>query len=317
MLDFAVFALGVALLLGGGEGLVRCATALARSTGASHFGIGLTLVAFGTSLPELAVSAAAVLQGDTALAYGNIVGSNLANIGLVLGCASLAGRLTIGGYAVVRAIPMMLLATAVFSFMAIDKGLFSDGNVFNRTDGFVLLGGFVVYIYAVLGDSRQRYDTEVEDAGAFSGLSNLVLASVSLAALAGGARLTVAGGVGLAETLGVSQGLIGLALIAVGTSLPELVTSVIAAVRGHADLAVGNAVGSNILNFALVGGATASLAPLPVPPHGHEDLLATVLLSLLLWLLASRWRLVSRPHGVALLVLYFGYIGWRVLLAPR
>jgi len=324
--DGLLLIVGLSLLLAGGEALVRGASQIAVSTGVTPLVVGLTIVAFGTSAPELAVNVLAAWRGSGTLSFGNIFGSNMANIGLILGTAGLVRALRIQTVIVSREIPMMMVATAAAFVMSLDGPLDGGGpNRFDRPDGLVLLLFFSVFLYYTVGDVARQWDDkrsevqggEIEPSGEPRALARAgSLTVVGLVALVGGAELTVDGSIGLARALGVSEAIIGLTLVALGTSLPELATAVIATLRGHADLAVGNVVGSNIFNILLVAGATASIRPMEVPGRGHADLAVVMLLSVALWWVsATRERVIIRAEAAVLLAIYLLYVGWRSLSA--
>lgn len=325
--DLLTTLLGLAFLIGGGEALVRGASSLATRVGVSTLAIGLTVVAFGTSAPELAVNLAAVSHGANGLPFGNIFGSNLANIGLILAVAALIRPLDVQSVVFQREVPMMLLATAMASLLALDSFFGTGPNAFTGSDGFVLLLLFSVFFYYTGRDmirDRARRTGEVRNLTSDPvGQSSDTLPAVPLsifltvmgiAGLVAGGTLTVNGAEGIARALGMSETLIGLTLVAFGTSLPELVASVIACLRNQTDLAVGNVVGSNIFNLLGVLGVTSTVAPVTVPANGLSDLVAVSSLSLILWVLtiSDRGRVI-RSEGALLLVLYFGYLIYRVL----
>jgi cation:H+ antiporter len=319
-LDILLLAAGLALLMLGGETLVRGATGLARDIGVTPLVIGLTVVAFGTSAPELAVNVIAVSQGAGAISFGNIMGSNMANIGLIVGCSALIRPIRITGVVVTRELPMMLLATAaavVMSFDALLRGEVTD--TYDRGDGLLLLMFFLVFLYYTVGEFVQRRASNGD--GALTELArepgggvskHALLTTFGLAALIGGADVTVGAAVSVARAFAVPEEIIGLTVLAVGTSLPELVTSLVATLRGHVGLAIGNVVGSNIFNLLLVLGVTSLVGRVPVPPSGHRDLAVVFLFSLIL-LLVSRTgkRRIIRTEAVALLLLYCAYLTWR------
>lgn len=322
--DSFVLLAGLVFLLGGGEALVRGATAIATATGVPPLVIGLTIVAFGTSAPELAVNVFAAWQDTGGLSFGNIFGSNMANIGLILGICGLIMPLKIQSVVVFREIPMMMVATAAAVAMAID---WTSGQVsarFDRGDGLLLLLLFCVFLYYTVGDlARQRGSDEENplvdgnEPEASASLYRSVLISLGgLGALLAGAELTVEGSLGLARAFGIPEEIIGLTLVAFGTSLPELATGVIATLRGHVDLAVGNVVGSNIFNILLVTGATSMIRPIEIPPHGFTDLGMTVILSVALWWVAmTRRRRIVRLEALMLVTIYLAYVIWRVTLS--
>ncbi len=325
---------GMMILLIGGDLMVRGASSLARALGVSPLAVGLTVVAFGTSAPELAVSIGAALSGSGNLAFGNIFGSNLANIGLIIGLAALIRPLPIDSMITRRELPMMLLAVVAATVLAIDIPLGDTIAQFSRGDGLILLLFFVVFLYYTIGDlilqrsKQQRADSAaraaangvsenggVVDAGSppakpmARSLFNLIL---GLAALLLGAELTVSGGVAIARAAGVPEVVVGLTIISIGTSLPELVTTLSAVRRGELAIAVGVVVGSNIFNVLLVCGLTSMISPIQIPARGLVDLAMTAVLSLALLLTArTHSRLILRWEGAGLLIAYLSYMLWR------
>jgi cation:H+ antiporter len=327
ILTLLLMLIGLALLVGGAEALVRGASALARRLGVSPIVIGLTVVAFGTSTPELAVNVQAALAGSTGVSFGNVVGSNIANIGLILAVAALVRPLDVHASVVNREIPMLLLGTAVAIAMAYDRRLGGGGiDAFVRGDGIVLMLLFGVFLYyTLLGALRQRspgdaYVAELQEDVATQPPQrlwvSLLLTALGLIGVIVGGKWTVDNAVVLARQAGVSDAVIGLTFVAIGTGLPELVTSVIAARRGHSDLAVGNVVGSNIYNLLFVLGVTAVIRPVDVPAAGgHADLLVmAAMTAALLPLSTYRQRRIGRLGGIMLLMAYVAYVIWR--LAP-
>lgn len=259
-------AVGLVVLFLAGETLVRGSVGLARSLRLPPLLIGLTVVAFGTSAPELFVSVKAALNGLPTLSLGNIVGSNIANVWLVLGASALLAATPCNQPGLRRNLVFMLSATAIFILFAF------DGEV-GRASGvalLVLLTGFLSYsIYDGLHSRAASREIEESLDDIASGDAplwlDLVWLMVGLVGLPVGAHLIVHGGASIARAFGVSDALIGLTIVAIGTSLPELATTIAAAVRKHVDVAVGNVIGSNLFNILAIGGVTASLVPLPVP----------------------------------------------------
>ena len=323
---------GIVLLIAGGEGLVRGAVTLSVRLGVSPLIVGLTVVAFGTSAPELAFNVIATLNGNDELSFGNIVGSNIANIGLVLGIAAIIRPVPVHHSVIKRELPMMLAITAIATACAMlpwpADGVMGRGAGYGRVDGVILLAAFAGFLWVAL---RTALSSKRKGPGASAGAVVDELAQVSdtdrdrpmwravvflvlgLAGLVAGGQLAERGASGLASALGVSDELIGLTIVAVATSLPELFVSVIAAMRGHSDIAVGNVVGSNIFNLSLVFGATALAAPVGLPAAGAASLGVMCLLSVLLVPMASTGgRRVHRFEGLGLLAIYVGYLGYEV-----
>ncbi|NKC00597.1 MAG: calcium/sodium antiporter [Pseudomonadales bacterium] len=317
---------GIVVLLVGGTVLVRGASGIARGFKVSPMLIGLTVVAFGTSTPELVVNITGALQGETDLAFGNAVGSNLANFGLVLGAAALLSPIYLEGQVVRREVPFLLLVTAILMVMAADGPLSGTSPLIDRGDAIILFLLFTVFVYFMVRDIiREKGDPILREAetfpatGARGGASrgrsvwHVALVLMGLALLTYGGQLTIEQGAVIAKLHSVPQVVIGIFVVAVGTSLPELVTSAIAAYNKETDLALGNIVGSNIFNSLVVLPAAGLIRPLPIPQGGTLDLavgFGFVLVVIPLFFF-SKAR-ISRREGVALLLTYAGYLVYRV-----
>ncbi len=323
VLNLLLLLVGLSLLLGGGDLLVRGASALAKDFGVPPLIIGLTIVAFGTSAPELSVNLLAIYQGNTEISFGNIIGSNIANIGLILGIAAIIRPLAIEGVIITREIPMMVLASLLVLITGMDIYVRNSPNVFDRSDGLVFLLIFCVFLFYTIGDviRRRKEDPLLQQAKELSekksfkkNIYNLCLFIAGLIFLVSGGKVAVDAAVIVAEVLNVPRVIIGLTIIAIGTSLPELVTSGIATWKGHTDIAIGNVVGSNIFNLLLINGLCSTLRPIPIPSSGGgQDLLMMVFLSLLLLpLCVTDKKKIVRWEGVMLLILYFIFSGWRI-----
>ena len=314
--------IGIALLLGGGAALVRGATALAASAGISPLVVGLTVVAFGTSAPELVVNLLGAAQGETELAFGNILGSNIANIGLVLGVAALIAPVMIQGSVVLREIPLLVLTTAMLTVMCLDGALRGTPPVLDRADAILLLLMMTVFLYIMVRDlMREREDALVTEIDGLNISERFGIAGRDVLWLVGGMVLlaiggqaTITGGVMLAELLGVPKIVIGMAVIAVGTSLPELVTSAIAASRNEADLCVGNIIGSNLFNCLFVLPISALVMPVSVPDHGLVDVIVSLffLLALVPIFIIGKAKM-GRIAGALLTFSYFSYMIYKVV----
>ena len=305
---------GLLLLTAGAEGMVRGTSSLARRLGISPLIIGLTIVAYGTSAPELVVSVQAAMSGAPDIALGNVVGSNISNIGLILGGAALLSPIRVQAQILRLDVPIMIGVSALLG------GLLWD-QVIGRLNGLVLLSGAVGYtLICIWGswDESQPVVLNEFEAGVpnHSSLGRALLFSAGgLALLVLGARLLVDGAVTGAEALGLSTTLIGLTVVSVGTSLPELATSLMAALRGQSDLALGNVVGSNIFNVLGILGITASIQPLNATGLSWTD--AGVMLAFALATLPLLWTdyTFSRWEGGLLVGGYVAYLTTRVLLA--
>jgi cation:H+ antiporter len=321
--DGFLLIIGLVLLLGGGEAVVRGAASLARSFGISDLAIGLLVVAFGTSAPELAVNATAAFTGQTDLSFGNIVGSNMANIGMVVGICGLIRALQIDSVVVSREIPMMLLATIATIVMAADRTVDGDAPRFDRGDSIIMLLFFCVFLYYTVGEllrQRTQHPTLEElVASELPGVGprvtvarDLLVTLAGFGALLSGANMTVDSAVSLARIYGVPEVVIGISVVAIGTSLPELATGIMATLRGHMEIAIGNVIGSNIFNLLFVMGTTVFIRPLEIPRHGMLDLAVTAVLSLALLVVSlSAGRRILRAEAFMLVVIYLSYATWR------
>jgi len=319
MLKALLLLMGLAALLAGGQMLVRGATSLARRLGVAPVVVGLTVVAFGTSTPELVVNLTAAARGEGQLGFGNVVGSNIANIGLLLGITALYKPLVIHRTIVQREIPMLGLASALALILGVDQLTDSPGNGFARGDGIAMLLIFAVFLYYTLGEARHSTEPSTprdspEPAIQPPATPSLVavgaLVTLGLALLIGGGELTVRAAVGLARAMGVADKVIGLTMVAIGTSLPELATSLLAARQARHDLAMGNIVGSNIFNLLAVFALTVTIAPSPLPAWGEADLAVMLGFALVLLPLAWTQRRLGRAEAGVLLASYAAYIGW-------
>lgn len=322
MIAIAGVIAGLLMLIIGGTGVVSAASQIATKAGISPLVVGLTIVGFGTSAPELVVSLIAATEGETALVFGNVIGSNIANIGLVLGIAALIHPIEIQGQLVRREIPLLLLATSVIMVMSLDAALRSAPAYIDRADALVLALLFCTFLYIASRDALQSGDSdmlvsEMQD-NFFLGIeannrNSWLVAVGSLLLLAIGGQLTVSSGIAAAETFGVSSTIIGLFAVAVGTSLPELVTSIIAAVRKESDLALGNVIGSNLFNGLFVLSMSGLVSPIVVPPGGMIDLaISWLFAAVLIPVFFLGHACLTRRRGAALLLTYGIYVVARI-----
>jgi cation:H+ antiporter len=316
------FTMGFVLLLGGAEALVRGASRLAAGVGVPPLVVGLTVVAFGTSAPELAVSVGGTLTGNSGVAVGNIVGSNIMNVLLVLGGSALIAPMIVKSQLVRLDVPLMIIASVAVWLMAL------NGTI-SRFEGMTLFGALIVYLVVVYqsvrrGKKAAAVDVEIE--GADEALTpkvvlvNLGLLLAGLLGLTLGARWLVEGAVEGAKWLGVSELVIGLTVVAIGTSLPEMATSILAALRGERDLAVGNVVGSNLFNLLCVLGLTASVSPLGLGVERAAvtfDLPVMVAVAFVCLPIFVTGGRVSRGEGLLLIGYFVAYITFVLLKAAE
>ncbi len=316
LLYFLFVALGIVLVSGGAHYLVEGASNLAKRMGVSDLIIGMTVVSFGTSAPELVVSVMAAYSGSGEIALGNVIGSNIANIGLILGITAIIQPMRIRHNTIWKDIPFSLIGVVVVIFMSGDIHLDrSSASVISRADGLVLLCFFVIYLYYTFNIAREEKPQTTEGLVRRPLWLALFWVIGGLAALAYGGRLTIDGAVGIARGLGVGETIIGLTLVAVGTSLPELATSIAAALRGRADMAMGNVVGSNIFNIFFILGVSAVVSPLPIGKISLVDFMACFFITVLMFAsgFVLRKQIMYRPKGWMLLGLYALYLVWLVL----
>lgn len=313
-MDWLLILLGLVLLVVGGEALVRGACGVALSAKMTPAVVGLTIVAAGTSMPELVVSLQAAFAEAPGLALGNVVGSNIFNIAAILGLTALVRPLRIQGNTVKLEWPVMMLSAFQLYLLIRDGGL-------DRVEGaFLLLGvvTFTAYVVRVgrtettLHEAQEFEDLATASFGRTGGVAlafNVMAIVIGVGLLAAGSTALVTGGVAIAESFGVSDAVIGLTIVAAGTSTPELVTSLVAARRGRDDIAVGNVVGSNIFNVLGIAGMTATIHPLPVPAGiVQQDALWMLGLSLLLFPLMRTGMKVNRAEGGLLFALFLTYM---------
>lgn len=315
MLTLILFVIGIVLLIKGADLLVAGASSLAAYFGVSALIIGLTVVAFGTSMPELVVNLLASASGNTDIAIGNVIGSNIANILLILGMAAMVYPLTVQKGTVWKEIPFSLLAVLAVAFMAND--ILLDGgvaSVISRIDGLLLLSFFIIFMYYIFGLAAQGEVSATEKPTVYPWYKSVALIVAGIAGLVVGGRWIIEGAVAFATSFGLSEALIGLTIVAVGTSLPELATSVVAAYRRNTDIAIGNVVGSNIFNIFWILGLSAVISPLPFAPALQADVIVCLVATLMLFfaLFVGRKHTIERWQGLAFVCLYAAYVVYLV-----
>ena len=306
------------MLIGGAQVAVERASVIARRFGVPQLVIGLTLVAFGTGLPEFVLNVLSASQGSTSLAFGNLVGASTINVSLVLGLVAIISPLTVQPSVITREIPLMILSCAALLALSADSHLGRTNlvDVLDRPDGIILLLFFSIFIYYTIFDVMKSRKEDVvvahlDEQRPNSALDNYPLSSLITVALLGmlsvaiGARMVLEGATGIASALGVTESIIGLTIVSLGTTLPELTTCLVAARKKQHDLVLGNLVGSNILNLLLFFGITSLIHPIPLPDYGLYDLLLLSLVSLSLAPIALRGPMrITRSEGVFLVSTY-------------
>mgnify|MGYP000844333281 FL=1 len=313
LINLALLLIGFVFLIKGADIFVDGASDTARKFRVPKMLIGLTIVSFGTSAPELAVSIQSILSGKGDILLGNVVGSNVLNILLILGVASLVGTLRVNTATVKKEIPVLVLITLAFAALLSDKIFGLAENIFTRQDGVVLLLFFCIFIYYLIGMARKKDTSEEEnkDEKPVKLVKALLMIVVGLIGIVLGSDFVVKGASEIAATFGVSQRIISLTIVALGTSLPELVTSVIATKKGEYDIAIGNIVGSNIFNIGIVAG-------LPVAIFGgvgggafsYIDIVALIISAVTLFFFARHGGRIGYKKGIIFLLMFAAYYGY-------
>lgn len=293
-MNIILLVLGFILLLKGADWFVDGASSIASRFGIPQLIIGLTIVAMGTSLPEAFVSITAALKSNAAITIGNVVGSNILNVGIILGITALIRPLHIQNSTIKYEMPFMILVTLVLILLGINTTI-------SRLDGMIMWLFFLGYLYYIFKMSKnQMEETEIKQ-------TNPLFIPLGLVCLMVGSNFAVDAATNIAISLGVSQRFIGLTIVALGTSLPELVTSVTAARKGNADIAIGNIIGSNIFNILFVVGSSALITPVPFESHFIIDSFVAILIGLVLYICTKKTRVLDKKAGILLLITYSIY----------
>lgn len=320
--DILFLCIGITLVLAGANYLTEGATAIAKKFHMSELVIGMTVVAFGSSTPDLVVSLTSTLQDKGAMAVGNIVGANIFDILLVVGICALIKPVVIGRSTLQKEFPMVILSSIVVGLMACDVLIDRlPMNLIDRSDGLILLCFLAIYCYVTYKISTSD-NTDSETAGNNDVSAKpvrtwiaIVMICCSLGALVIGGNWFVSSASGIAEKAGMSQSLVALTIVAIGSSLPDLTTSVVAAIKGHSGIAIGNIVGSCILNVFFIIGLCSTIKPLELGTINAIDFGVLAVGSLLIWIFGWVWgkRTINRTEGAILFLGYFGYILYLIL----
>jgi len=308
LLQIGLLVLGFVVLIKGADWLVNGASSLAKKHNVSDLAIGLTVVAFGTSAPELVVNVFASIQGHESIAFGNIIGSNNFNLFFILGLSGLVTPLIVQSSTVKSEIPLSFIAI-IFLFFLSNDFILSDKQALSRIDGLILLVMFAFFLYYVYSQLKTDPSEKVDMDLVHSHGKIWVLILIGLAGLVIGGRIVVNSAIEMAKELGVSEKIIGLTIVAAGTSLPELATSVVAAVKKNNDIAVGNIIGSNIFNIFFILGVSSLIRPLNYDPAFNTDiyLLAFGTLVLLVFMFTGKKKRLDRWEAGLLLAIYIAY----------
>jgi len=316
MLYSALLIVGFFLLIYGANLLVDSASALAKRFNIPNIVIGLTIVAFGTSAPELVVNVFSAAEGNTSLALGNVIGSNIFNVAAILGLSAIIYPLSVKSNTTWIEVPLAFMAALLVFIIANDS--YFDGipsSVISRTDGIILLLFFIIFMAYNFQLIRKGDNSDEIRVKEMTAVKSMLLIVGGLVLLVAGGRMIVYSAVELATSWGVPERIIGLTIVSVGTSLPELATSVVAARKKNTDIAVGNIVGSNIFNIFFILGLTAVIEPVPFQETAQVDLLLNLALSLLLFvfIFTGKGRRLERWEGVVFIGVYMGYLAYLLI----
>ncbi|MDQ3050347.1 MAG: calcium/sodium antiporter [Bacteroidota bacterium] len=316
MITYLMLIGGFAILIKGADWLVKGSVSVARRMGISDIVIGLTVVSLGTSSPELIVNLVASLNGNSELAMGNILGSNIVNVLFILGVSALIFPLTVKFNTTYKEIPFALLSGLVILFLGND--MLFDGQtkaLLSMGDGLVLLGFFAIFIYYIIGIARNDVAQEQTDVQ-MQLPKAIFFVFIGLAGLIAGGHWVVKSAIVIATGFGISQSLIGLTVVAIGTSLPELATSAVAAYKKNTDIAIGNVVGSNIFNIFWILGISSVIHPIPVLQRSNVDFAMNILAGLLLFvfLFIGKRHMLERWQGGAFVLCYILYVAYLIQL---
>lgn len=302
MLSYVLLLIGFVLLIKGADFFVEGSSSVAKLLKVPSVIIGLTIVAMGTSAPEAAVSVAAGLNGSNAIALGNVIGSNLFNLLMVLGICALIHSVPVEKSFMKHNFTMTIGSVVLLLILAY------SGNSLNRAEGLILLALFFAFLIRTVFSALKNRAEEVEEIKVLSPLLSLVYIVFGLAAVVFGGDMVVDSATSIAQSLGLSENFIALTIVAMGTSLPELVTSIVAAKKGEVDLAVGNVIGSNLFNVLLILGMSSSLTPIAVSMESILDIVVCIAAHLIIYVFCLTGNKIDRKEGFAAVTLYFAYM---------
>lgn len=330
-MNYILLLIGFALLVKGADYFVDGSSNIAKKLRIPSLIIGLTIVAFGTSAPEAAVSITASINGQNGMAIGNVIGSNIFNLLMVIGASGIIKPLLVEKSILSREFPFTLLISIILIILSSDILFFNSSiNTINRIDGIILLILFIVFLYYLINSAMKNRkeslcDTETSADLDMSNIKSIeksntmiksiLISVIGIAAIIFGGNLVVDSASNIASSFGVNDQLIGLTIVSIGTSLPEFVTSIIAATKGESDLALGNVLGSNIFNILFVIGASALISPMTVDPKLIIDGAIMILSTILVYFYAYRKNDISKFESITLSLLYFGYMGYLIFIA--
>ncbi|MBR5596405.1 MAG: calcium/sodium antiporter [Lachnospiraceae bacterium] len=314
ILSLCKLVIGFLLLVKGADFFVDGASSVAKKLRIPAFVIGLTIVAFGTSAPELAVSITAALKGSNDIAIGNVVGSNIFNTLVVLGASAAITPIAVEKGMIKKDYPLSIFAAVLLGILAMDTVFFkADVMSLGRTDGIILLIAFVGFMVMTVKAGMEGRTEEEENAEVMPALKAIILIAIGLAGIVWGGDLSVEGAKEIARFFGLSEAIIGLTIVALGTSLPELVTSIIAAKKGESDIAVGNVIGSNIFNVFLILGVSSTILPMNVSSTYLYDIGMLIGVMVLSYLPIAKTKKVTRTMGISMVLVYVVYTVYLIM----
>ncbi len=318
VISFILLLVGFVLLVKGADFFVDGSSSIAKFLKIPSIVIGLTIVAFGTSAPEAAVSIIAGIKGSNDIAVGNVIGSNMFNLLVVLGVSAAIKPVKIDSQIIKKEFPFMFLATLAFLIISFDVALGSStANVISRNEAFLLLILMAIFLYSVITSalrSRKENAAALEDDKPKYGIVKSIIFTIGgLAGIIIGGQLVVDSASDIARGFGMSETLVGLTIVAVGTSLPELVTSIVAARKGESDIAIGNVVGSNVFNILFVLAASAAITPMNINAQSLFDLVVLTAVTALTYTFCVTQKKVNRPEGIVLVLMYAGYLTYAII----
>lgn len=315
-MNYILLVVGLILLVKGADFFVAGAANIAKIFKIPPLIIGLTIVAMGTSAPEAAVSTIAALAGNNDIALANVLGSNIFNILIVVGVCCMIKPMKVTGSILKKEMPFAALGSIILFIMAADIFFTNTDNIISRSDGLILLIIFAMFLYSLIMFALNNKTTNTADESDGKPLTigkSVIYSLVGLVGIILGGQFVVDSASAIATSFGISQTLIGLTIVAFGTSLPELVTSVIAAKKGESDMALGNAIGSNIFNLLLVLGVSATISPITISPIAFMDMIILFIVTIIVYIFALSKRSLNKIEGAIIILIYIAYMAYAII----
>ncbi|MBN9647700.1 calcium/sodium antiporter [Terrisporobacter glycolicus] len=308
-MTYIILLIGFLLLIKGADFFVEGSSSIAKKFNIPSLIIGLTIVAFGTSAPEAAVSITAAIRGQNEMAIANVVGSNIFNILFVVGVTAMIKPIYVQKSTILKEFPFLLLSSIVLAILAYDVWFQGyNENILTRADGLIFIALFIIFIYYLIDMAINSNDETSEENYKVMPLSKSILLSIGgLLGIIIGGNFVVNSASDIAMSLGMSENLVGLTIVAIGTSLPELATSIVAAKKGESDIAIGNAVGSNIFNILFVLGVSSCISNVPVQAEAYTDMFVMIVSTIIVYVLAISNRKINKVEGMIISLLYIAY----------